>query len=191
MRRNCDDLVVRLAAVEHLQNAERAAIDLTAGKRRLVDADDDVERVVILMQRARDEAVVAGIMHRRKQNAVEAELSADLVELVLVAAASRNFDYCSDHFRRVRADWKVVPWVHDRDPFHGSLVIHRLFLDAEIFCSERRDPIEIVFRQIRQVARRGKLGELLLVVNVRQRADDTRLGEQPLERGLSERHLRP
>ena len=63
VHRHGEDLVVRLAAVEHLQHADRAHVDLAAGKRRLVDAHEHVERIVVLVQRARNESVVARIVH--------------------------------------------------------------------------------------------------------------------------------
>src|SRR5829696_3419035 len=42
IRRNPDDLVIGLAAIEHLEYAERTTIDLTSRKSGLVDQYDDV-----------------------------------------------------------------------------------------------------------------------------------------------------
>src|SRR5687767_8656387 len=62
--RHGDDLVVRLAAIEHLEHAEWSAVDLAARECRLVDADDYVEGIVVLVQCPWDEPVIAGIMDR-------------------------------------------------------------------------------------------------------------------------------
>src|SRR5438105_4514908 len=113
MRRYRDDFVVGLAAIQHFQNAERTTVDLTAGKRRLVDAHENVERVAVFMERAWNEAVITWIMHGGKQNAIETKLSGSFVELVFIAASSRNLDHCSDALGRMRSDWEVVPRIHD------------------------------------------------------------------------------
>src|SRR5687768_6264316 len=112
MRRHGDDLVVRLSAVQELENAKRTAVYLAAGKRRLVDADENVEGVAVLMEGSRDEPIITRIMNCGKENAVQPELAGDLVELVLVAAAAWNLDHRSDAFRRVRANKEIVPGIH-------------------------------------------------------------------------------
>src|SRR6266550_1532265 len=60
--RHCQNLVVGLPAVEHLEDSERPAVDLTTRKRGLIDADENVQRIAVLVQSARDETVVAGIV---------------------------------------------------------------------------------------------------------------------------------
>src|SRR5882672_2305462 len=47
--RHREDLVVRLAPVAHSEHAKWTAINLAAGKRRLVDTDENVQRVAILV----------------------------------------------------------------------------------------------------------------------------------------------
>src|ERR1700693_3668200 len=61
--RHRQNLVVGLPAVEHLEHAERPAVDLATRKGRLIDADENVQRITIFVQGARDESVVAGIVH--------------------------------------------------------------------------------------------------------------------------------
>src|SRR5688500_10138678 len=107
--RNGEDLVVRLAAVEHHQHADRPYIDLAPGKGRLVHEHEDVARVAILVQRSRDEAVITGIVHRGVEHAVEAQQAGVLVELVLVATAGGDLDHRRDFLRRVSARRKVAP----------------------------------------------------------------------------------
>ena len=45
---------------------------------------------------------------------VEPELAADLVELVLVAAAARYLDDRGDDLGRIRAHGEIMPWIHGR-----------------------------------------------------------------------------
>jgi len=82
-------LVVGLSAIEHFEHAQWPAIDLASGKGRLVDVYEHVEWVAVLMQRARYETVIARIMDRRIQHAVETNHAGCLVQLVLVSAAAR------------------------------------------------------------------------------------------------------
>jgi hypothetical protein len=66
------NLVVRLSAIEHHQHANRPRIDLASREGRLIDQNKDVARVAILVERARDEAVVTRIVYRRVEHAIEA-----------------------------------------------------------------------------------------------------------------------
>src|ERR1700738_3748037 len=106
-----DDLVVRLPAIEHLEHSQRPAIDLTTRKRRLIDADENVERIAVLVQGARNESVVAGIVHGRVQNPIEPDEPGLLVQLVLVAAATGYFDEGRHQLGRMNSSRQVVPRV--------------------------------------------------------------------------------
>src|SRR5262245_36063691 len=107
--RDGEDLVVRLTAIQHLEHADRAYVDLAPGERRLVDAHENVERISVLVQRARNEPVIAGIVHRRVQHAIELERTVFLVELVLVSAPARDLDYRGDFLGRTGAWRQVAP----------------------------------------------------------------------------------
>jgi len=124
--RHCQNLVVGLPAIEHLEDAERPAIDLTTRKRGLVDADENVQRIPVLMQSARDETVVAGIVHGTEQDAVELEHPAHLVELVLVSAARRDLDDRGDLLGRVGSYGQIVPQVEHYAPpeLRRKAVVH-------------------------------------------------------------------
>src|SRR3982750_2664171 len=109
MTRHRQNLVVGLTAVQHLQNAEGPAVDLTAWKGRLVEMDEDVQRVAVLGQGAGNEAVISRVVHRGIENAIETDHTARLVELVLVPAPCGNFDYCSDVVGRMATGRQLVP----------------------------------------------------------------------------------
>src|SRR6202171_1252008 len=106
-----NDLVVGLAAIEHLEHAKRPAVDLTSRKRGLIDADEDVQRIAVLMQGARNEPVVAGIVHGGVQNTVEPDQPRLLVQLVFVAAATGYLDERGHQLGRMNSRRQVVPRV--------------------------------------------------------------------------------
>src|SRR6185437_16795948 len=74
-----EDFLVRLGTVNHAQEADGADFDETAAEGRFFGDGEDVERVAIFAERAGNEAVVAGIVHRRIEEAVEAENAEGLV----------------------------------------------------------------------------------------------------------------
>src|SRR5689334_11653108 len=101
--RHRKNFVIRLAAIQHLEHAQRPAIDLAAGERRLVDVHENVEWITVVVQSSRDKPVIAGIVHRRVQHAIEPNHSGRLVELILVATTSGNFDDRRDVVRGMKA----------------------------------------------------------------------------------------
>ncbi len=68
-------------------------------------------RIVVFGQRARNESVVARILHRRLEHAVQSEQARDLVQFVRVATARWNLDHSGDRFRWLWTGWNVVPEV--------------------------------------------------------------------------------
>src|SRR5205807_4180027 len=77
--------------------------------------DDDVARVAVVGQRARDEAVIAGITHRSIEEAVDEQRAARLVHLVFDRfAADRHLDDDIDLVRRFVA-------IADRVQIHLAL----------------------------------------------------------------------
>ncbi len=68
-----------------------------------------VERIVVLGQRLRDEAVVRRVIDGRVEHAIELDQAALLVELVLHARAERDFDDGVELLRQVLAGSDVVP----------------------------------------------------------------------------------
>jgi hypothetical protein len=47
--RHREDLVVGLAPISHPEHSQRTAVDLAAGKGRLIDVDEHIERISILV----------------------------------------------------------------------------------------------------------------------------------------------
>ena len=91
-RRDGDDLVVLLARVDHRHQADRAGVDERERDDRLLAQHQHVERVVVLGERLRDEAVVGRVVDGGVEDAVELEQAGLLVELVLDAGAERDLD---------------------------------------------------------------------------------------------------
>src|SRR3954469_24118825 len=111
--RDRQNLVVGLAAIQHLENTDGPAVDLAARKRRLVDVNEDVEWVSIEVQRTGDETIVSRIMHRRVEHAVEPDHAGGFVELVFVSAPARHLDHRRHVVRQVDARRQIVPGIDD------------------------------------------------------------------------------
>ena len=78
--------------VAHLEHADGLDRDQAARERRLVQADERVERIAVLPERAAQEAVVGRVRRGAHQQAVELDPAELLVVLVLVAAPLRDLD---------------------------------------------------------------------------------------------------
>jgi hypothetical protein len=90
---------------------------------RIGTQDQHVERIAIVGQRLRDEAVIGGIENGGMEHAVELQQAGLLVEFVLVGAAQRNFHHGGERRRHPRID--IVPGVKGKasaegwERFHG------------------------------------------------------------------------
>src|SRR3954447_6395936 len=91
-QRDAQDLVVDPLVVLHPEQRDRLHLDHAAREGRLRHEHHRVERVAILAERLRDEAVVRRIDHRREQEAVELDHVEVVVVLVLVAAPLGDLD---------------------------------------------------------------------------------------------------
>ena len=76
--------------VGHAEHPDGSRADDTAGKRRLLDQHESVERITVLPERPVDETVVSGVAGRGEQHPVEVDPARDVVHLVLVALAFRD-----------------------------------------------------------------------------------------------------
>ena len=90
--RHGKNLFVFRALVDHLQHADGADFDQAAGETWIFREHEHVQRVAVAGKRGRDKTIVARIMHRRIQTAIETEHVKLLVVLVLVLFAEWNFD---------------------------------------------------------------------------------------------------
>jgi hypothetical protein len=70
--RHSEQLFIFAALIIHEEDADRSDADAAAGKCGLLNQNQDVERVAIPTLGPDDESIVAGIVHRRKENAVQA-----------------------------------------------------------------------------------------------------------------------
>ena len=80
--RHGDQFLVAALVVVHQQHADRAHADHRAGNDRRAGDDERVERIAILAQSVRYEAVIGRIAHRRVQDAVDEDRARFLVELI-------------------------------------------------------------------------------------------------------------
>jgi hypothetical protein len=92
LERDADHLLVGPLLVLHVEDADRSYANAAAGKGRVADEDQRVERVAVLAERALQVAVVGGVAHRGEQPAVEDDAADLVVPLVLVARAGRDLD---------------------------------------------------------------------------------------------------
>ncbi len=73
---------------------------------------EDIQRVAILAQRLRNEAVVDGIGHGGIKHAVQAQQARGFVHLVLGAAATADFHHTMNPLRNGRTRRNVMPGMH-------------------------------------------------------------------------------
>lgn len=98
-----EDFLVRLGAVNHAQEADGADLDEAAAEGWLFGDGEDIERVAVLAERAGNETVIAGIVHRRIEKAVEAEHAEGFIVFIFVAGIFGDFDDHADDFGRARS----------------------------------------------------------------------------------------
>jgi hypothetical protein len=113
---DADDLLVALALVHQRQHADRLGAQDRQRRHRLLHQHQHVQRVAVVAQRLRDEAVVGGVEHRAVQHAVDAQEAGVLVQLVLDLAPLGDLDHGLEPLRGVRAHVDIVPCMrHARD----------------------------------------------------------------------------
>ena len=113
--RHGEDFLVAAGLVFHLQHADRARADDAARHHRRRVQHDHIAGVAVVRQGVRDEAVVAGIVHRRVQEAVDEQGTGRLVHLVFHRQAPlRDLDDDIDVPGRIGADGNGVD-------IHGAL----------------------------------------------------------------------
>src|SRR5207244_8764352 len=110
-----DDLVVLFALIDHLHHADRHSNHDRQRHHALLPEYQYVEGVVIVAESLWNEPVICGIVHGTEQDAVDANESALLVELVLRFRALRYFDDHRHDVRRALADGDIVPRMHRGD----------------------------------------------------------------------------
>jgi len=103
-----EDFLVGLILVHHVQEPDRAHGDEDAGIAGLVDERDDVEGVAVFGQGARDESIVAGVVHGGVERSIEAENAELAVVLVLVARVFWDFDDHPNNLGAIRTRVEVV-----------------------------------------------------------------------------------
>ena len=90
--RHTQDLGVLAGLVVHEQHAHGSRLDPDARIHRVFEQHQRVERITVAAERVGDEPIVGRVGGCREQAAIEKDPSGVVVDLVLVAAAPRNFD---------------------------------------------------------------------------------------------------
>ena len=109
-----EDLVVLLALIAHLHDADRAGAQDRQRNDLLLAEHEDVQGIVVLAVRLRDEPVVGRIVDGGEEHPVDADQPACLVELVLDLRPPRDLDDDREKVRRLAAEGDVVPGMHRR-----------------------------------------------------------------------------
>ncbi|CUX32503.1 hypothetical protein AGR6A_Cc190066 [Agrobacterium sp. NCPPB 925] len=117
--RNGEDLLVLAAIIFHDHHADRADIDHAAGNQRTGVADENIDRVAVVGQRVRHEAIVTRIGHRRVKEAIDDQRTGILVHLVLDRVSPhRHFNDDIHVIRRVLAYGNCID-THSLPSFDG------------------------------------------------------------------------
>ncbi|QTK80365.1 hypothetical protein AT6N2_C2813 [Agrobacterium tumefaciens] len=117
--RNSEDFLVLATVVFHDHHADGADIDHTARNERAGIADEHVDRVTVVGQGVRHEAVVTRVGHRRVEKAINDQRAGILVHLVLDRmSADRHFNDNINVFRRIFAYGDCID-THSLPSFDG------------------------------------------------------------------------
>src|SRR5690625_323696 len=106
-----EDLLIEPLLITHLEDTEGTDRHQTAGEGRDGHHDQHIEGVIIVGQGPRDETIVARVIDRTIEEAVETEETSLLVQLVLVPAPARDLDHRIQLIWGIWSDRKIVPWI--------------------------------------------------------------------------------
>ena len=113
---HCQDFLICLSLVYHLQQADGPHSDQDTGITGLIDQREDIERIAIARQSAGDEAVIAGVDHGRIEGAIEAENAEVRIVLVLIPGIARDLHNHVDDGGAVGAGIEIVQRTHPAFP---------------------------------------------------------------------------
>ena len=89
---NCNDLVIKLAAVDHSHNADGVNVDEGHRIDRLHTDNENVKRVTVVRISTRNKAVVCGIVGGGVEDTVKTKQTCVLVKLILALASLGDLD---------------------------------------------------------------------------------------------------
>jgi hypothetical protein len=122
--RNCDDLVIKLAAVDHSHNTDGINVDKGHRIDRLHTDNKNVERVAVVSIGTRNETVVCRIVSGCVEDTVKAEQTRVLVKLILALASLGDLDKGSKYLGCNKGGVDVMPNIHFRPPkIYYNLII--------------------------------------------------------------------
>src|ERR671921_2104695 len=115
------DVLVVLALVDHWHQADGTHLQEAHGLDGFLHQHYNVQRVVVVGQRLRYEAVILRVDHGRVQDPVYLQESGVLIKLVFDLRAFGDLDQDAEFVRSVFAYGNVVPRMGHGDPFRPSL----------------------------------------------------------------------
>ena len=89
--RHAQHLVVSTGLVDHVVQADGAALNHAAREHGVRNHDQGIERIAVLAQGAVDVAVVIRVAHGGEQGTVQEDATGLVIDFVLVLGAARNF----------------------------------------------------------------------------------------------------
>lgn len=92
------DLGVAAGVIGHPHHADGANMNPTSWECWIFGQHEDVERIAVLGERVRDESVFGGVGRGGEEAAIEANSACFVVDLILITAATRDFDDDIDGF---------------------------------------------------------------------------------------------
>ena len=107
-----DHFVVGFTTIYHVDHCDGAHRDKNARREREGGEDDDVERVAVVPECARSEAIIKRVGSSSVIGAIELDETRLFVDLILIVGAARNFDNCINFCRSVIAKRYIVPEIH-------------------------------------------------------------------------------
>lgn len=134
---DAEDFLVAEALVEHFEETDGADFHDAAWEAGRVDEDEAVEWVAVVAECTGDKAVVAGVVNRRVEVAIEAEDVQFFVVLVFIDSFVGNLDDGIDDFRGVFSD-RELQIIRHKGWHLVSLVRGYASVDQKFWLLERR-----------------------------------------------------
>jgi hypothetical protein len=106
--RHGENLLIALLGINHVQDSDGPNLNHAAGETRFLDQDEHVHGIVVFRQRSGDEAVIARIMHRRIESAIQPKNSEPAVIFVFIRRIFRYFDDHAHEFRTLGTRVQIV-----------------------------------------------------------------------------------
>lgn len=109
---NCQNFLIRLRTIYHVQHAYRTDFNQNTGKTGLLDENKAIDRIVVVGQGSGNEAVVTRVVKGRVERTVETENAEFPIIFVLICGVLGDLNDATDYFRGIGAGIKIVEGGH-------------------------------------------------------------------------------